>query len=115
MYWFVNCIKNKRQEKVYIHSLCRTELRNQSKSIKRTQALMETPIERKRSTRSEQVIFNFKEQCIYCGNKDYLGIGKIIGPTLTSTTRLKSLSFTALTFRFYLKQNLKNSQRYLHN
>ncbi|XP_065674292.1 uncharacterized protein LOC136091193 [Hydra vulgaris] len=62
---------NKKQEtgeKVFIHSSCRTKLRNQSKSIKRSQASMETPIERKRSTRSEQILFNFKEQCFYCGN-----------------------------------------------
>ena len=62
---------NKKQEtgeKVFIHSSCRTKLRNQSKLIKRSQASMETPIERKRSTRSEQIFFNFKEQCFYCGN-----------------------------------------------
>ena len=58
--------KQETGEKVYIHSSCRTELRNQSKSIKNSQASVETPIEKKRSTRSEQVIFDFKEQCFYC-------------------------------------------------
>jgi hypothetical protein len=63
------CKKREAGEKVYIHSSCRTEVRNQSKSNKRSQPSVEAPSARKRLTRSEQVNFNFKEQCFYCGNK----------------------------------------------
>ncbi|CAK8697783.1 unnamed protein product [Clavelina lepadiformis] len=60
--------KNKENGHItYIHTSCRTFLRNHARSKKRPASSTKQSSSKRVSTRSDQQSFDFKKQCFYCG------------------------------------------------